>query len=194
MAPYDEEKTRVEMMSYDCQSRSLGFGGSSSSPENGSSVGPFRNPLLQMTCDEVIIDVDHFVEANKLAEYRDVMHKGALLARARSLSEDYQRLGVLDKNDLDNLRIDAENSWKAHPLKLYLLCALCAGCAIVQGMDQTVINGAQVRTWMKEEDPNFLRSRTVAWADGNEGWGERTALDRSFTLPNSESRIGFSRG
>jgi hypothetical protein len=43
---------------------------------------------------------------------------------------------------------------------LYFLCTLCAGSAIVQGMDQTAVNGAQVRSsW-----PSLV-SRSLANSD-----------------------------
>lgn len=55
----------------------------------------------------------------------------------------FEDVDELTDEDKAFLRFETENPWKSAPRRLYFLCALCAGCAIVQGMDQTVINGAQ---------------------------------------------------
>ncbi|KJZ79405.1 hypothetical protein HIM_00874 [Hirsutella minnesotensis 3608] len=102
-----------------------------------------RNPLEGMSDDEIIADADRFVGDNGLVEYRDVFRKGGLVARTQNLPNGFETLEQLTEEDKSVLRYEVTNNWKSSPRKLYLLCALCAGCAIVQGMDQTVINGAQ---------------------------------------------------
>lgn len=103
-----------------------------------------QNPLEVMSNEEVIADADRFVEENGLAEHRQLFRRGCLAAKTQNMPNGFEGLDELTEADKAILRFETEHQWKSSPRKLYLLCALCAGCAIVQGMDQTVINGAQV--------------------------------------------------
>lgn len=38
---------------------------------------------------------------------------------------------------------EVERKWR-HPTMLYFLVTVCSLCAVVQGMDETVVNGAQI--------------------------------------------------
>ncbi|PNY23486.1 Arabinose-proton symporter [Tolypocladium capitatum] len=123
-------------------------------PRDGDGQGPAKvepasttallwDPLAHMSNAEVIADADLFVEANGLVEYRDVFRKGGLVAKTHNRADGFENLTELAEEDKEVLRFEMQNRWRSSPRKLYFLCALCAGCAIVQGMDQTVINGAQ---------------------------------------------------
>ncbi|PHH75382.1 hypothetical protein CDD82_4467 [Ophiocordyceps australis] len=101
------------------------------------------NPLAHMTNEAVITDVDSFVDAKGLGHHRDVFRRGALAAKKYNEPNGFESLTELSDADKEALRFEARERWRSSPRKLYFLCALCAGCAIVQGMDQTVINGAQ---------------------------------------------------
>ncbi|KAJ6443154.1 MFS sugar transporter [Purpureocillium lavendulum] len=94
-------------------------------------AAPGVNPLDLMTNAEVLADVEGFVTANGLDRHRETSPHG------------FETLDELPEEDKDVLRYEEGHKWSSAPRMLYLLCALCAGCAIVQGMDQTVINGAQ---------------------------------------------------
>ncbi|GJN79246.1 hypothetical protein PLIIFM63780_002759 [Purpureocillium lilacinum] len=108
------------------------------------STGGMLNPLEYMTEDEVLEDADGFVAAHGLGdEHRETFRKGALLAKAHNWPAGFEAIDRLTADDKAVLRYEEAHKWSSAPRKLYLLCALCAGCAIVQGMDQTVINGAQ---------------------------------------------------
>lgn len=57
------------------------------------------------------------------------------------------------------LEKEITHPFRSPPRTLYFLCALCAGCAIVQGMDQTIINGAQVRNILHTDLPENVTDR-----------------------------------
>ena len=102
-----------------------------------------QNPLIGLTQEEVLADVDAFVESKGLAEHREDFRKGALMSQAINIPNGFEDLAILTEEDKAVLRQEVTHRWK-QPFMLYFLCALCAGSAIVQGMDQTAVNGAQV--------------------------------------------------
>jgi hypothetical protein len=102
------------------------------------------NPLVDVSYEEVLADADTFVTSHNLGEYRETFRKGALAAKVQNIHDGFERLGALDQEDKAMLRYEQKHKWSASNWRLYALCALCAGCAVVQGADQTVINGAQV--------------------------------------------------
>lgn len=104
-----------------------------------------QNPLVNMSEGEVIEDADAFVTLNGLTDHTEAFRKGALLAKAANVPQGYRGILMLTGADQEALDYEENNRWGSQPRMLYFLCALCAGCAIVQGMDQTAINGAQVR-------------------------------------------------
>ncbi|CAH0058594.1 unnamed protein product [Clonostachys solani] len=101
------------------------------------------NPLSEITPQEVLAEVNRFVEAKGLREHRDAFRKGALLARVQNVPDGFEDIDLLSSEEKEYIRYEVSHKWRSSPPLLYLLCGLCAGCAIVQGMDQTVINGAQ---------------------------------------------------
>ena len=103
-----------------------------------------QNPLVGMSNEDVIEDAGNFALANGLAEYVEDFKKGALMAKVYNVEQGYENIDRLAQHEKQILRMEELKRWD-NPWKLYLLCGLCAGCAIVQGMDQTIINGAQVR-------------------------------------------------
>ncbi|KAI6812207.1 putative MFS myo-inositol transporter [Hortaea werneckii] len=107
-----------------------------------SAAALLRNPLAGMTEEDVIADVDEFVESKGLAEHREVFRKGALLARVNGREEGFEDVSQISEAEKDALRHEITHRW-SHPFMLYFLVVLCAGSAIVQGMDQTAVNGAQ---------------------------------------------------
>ena len=102
-----------------------------------------RNPLAGMAESEIIVDVDSFVETKGLQEYRETFRKGAMLARVTQRADGFEHLSVLSEEEKEVLRRETTSRW-SQPFMLYFLVILCAGSAIVQGMDQTAVNGAQV--------------------------------------------------
>jgi hypothetical protein len=102
-----------------------------------------RNPLGGMTEEEVLRDVDAFIEARGLADKRETFHKGALMARVQNRPNGFEHIAMLSDEEKGWLRHEETHRW-SQPFMLYFLVVLCAGSAIVQGMDQTAVNGAQV--------------------------------------------------
>lgn len=100
------------------------------------------NPLIGMTEDDVIADADMFVDQRGLSEHREHFRKGALLARVQNRPNGFERIGILSDEEKGWMRHEDNHRW-SQPFMLYFLVVLCAGSAIVQGMDQTAVNGAQ---------------------------------------------------
>ena len=103
-----------------------------------------RNPLIGMSQEDVLNDADTFVEEKGLLEYRDEFRKGALVAQVGNVEDAFETIDGLTEDEKEILRKETTHRW-SQPFMLYFLCTLCAGSAIVQGMDQTAVNGAQVR-------------------------------------------------
>lgn len=102
-----------------------------------------QNPLIGLTHDEVLQDVDNFVDMKGLGDHREEFRKGGLLAQSINSPGAFEELPLLTQEDKVILRREESHRWH-QPFMLYFLCGLCAGSAIVQGMDQTAVNGAQV--------------------------------------------------
>ncbi|OAQ70921.2 sugar porter (SP) family MFS transporter [Pochonia chlamydosporia 170] len=107
-----------------------------------STAALLRNPLVGMTRDQLLADVDAFVEEKGLTDNRDDFRKGALIAQVMNTKDGFEHIDILNEEEKSILRREVTNRW-SQPFMLYFLCTLCAGSAIVQGMDQTAVNGAQ---------------------------------------------------
>ncbi|RMJ12195.1 hypothetical protein CDV36_008143 [Fusarium kuroshium] len=117
-----------------------------------STAALLRNPLVGMGRDQVLADVDAFVEEKGLQEHREDFRKGALVAQVNNQAGAFEQIDLLTEEEKDVLRKEETHRWH-QPFALYFLCTLCAGSAIVQGMDQTTVNGAQ-EFYFKEFDIN----------------------------------------
>lgn len=122
--------------------------GTATYTDKGQNPGPsaaalVRNPLEGMTAQDVLADVDKFVEEKGLIEHREEFRQGGLLARVIHTEGAFEEIDSIDEGVKDVLRREVSHRW-SQPKMLYFLCTLCAGSAIVQGMDQTAVNGAQV--------------------------------------------------
>ncbi|KAF0635874.1 hypothetical protein FPSE5266_09765 [Fusarium pseudograminearum] len=102
-----------------------------------------RNPLAGMTRAELLADVDSFVDARGLQEHREDFRKGALVAQVNNTPGAFEKIDIVTEEEKAVLRKEETSRWH-QPFALYFLCTLCAGSAIVQGMDQTAVNGAQM--------------------------------------------------
>ncbi|KAB8342805.1 hypothetical protein FH972_022403 [Carpinus fangiana] len=122
-----------------------------SSPDSKEQDGPQRqssvvvsakleNPLAGMTREELMEDVEKFAKEKDLVFALDDLKKGALLAQKPKL---FETMDGLDETDREILRREKTHRW-SQPWMMYCMTILCAGSAIVQGMDQSAVNGAQV--------------------------------------------------
>ncbi|KAK2594369.1 hypothetical protein QQS21_007929 [Conoideocrella luteorostrata] len=108
-----------------------------------STAALLRNPLSGLTREQLIADVDAFVDEKGLADHREHFRKGAVVAQVMNSKNGFEQVDTLDEDEKAILRREVTHRW-SQPFMLYFLCTLCAGSAIVQGMDQTAVNGAQV--------------------------------------------------
>lgn len=135
-----------------------------------------RNPLAGMTEQAVLNDVDIWVEEKGLAEHRDVFRKGALIARVGQRDDGFEYVSQLTEEEKGVLRHEIQHRW-SQPFMLYFLVILCAGSAIVQGMDQTAVNGAQVGHHLSEimsfsanVSSSFISMNLISQTNGNEAY------------------------
>lgn len=115
-----------------------------SQSQQASAATKLRNPLAGLSEEQVIADVDAWCVEKGLSEHQDAFRKGALIARVGQRDDGFEYVTQLSSEEKDMLRYEINHRW-SHPFQLYFLVVLCAGSAIVQGMDQTAVNGAQVR-------------------------------------------------
>lgn len=112
------------------------------SNRRASTAALLRNPLAGLTTEEILGDVDAFCDEKGLSEHREDFRKGALLAQVANTAGAFEHIDAISEDEKVVLRREETNKWD-QPFALYFLCTLCAGSAIVQGMDQTAVNGAQ---------------------------------------------------
>lgn len=116
-----------------------------------------RNPLADLSKDELFADVETFAREKGLEDILGDLKKGALVAQD---PKTFESLEELSESEKELLRREKTHRW-SQPFMLYFMTGkhvnraglinqsthtslvLCAGSAIVQGMDQTAVNGAQ---------------------------------------------------
>lgn len=96
------------------------------------------NPLQDLTEAEVIQQADEFARANDLPV--DVFRKGALIAKS---PHKWERMQTLTPEERQALHDETHNIYK-QPWTLWNLVIACSIAAAVQGMDESVISGAQL--------------------------------------------------
>ncbi|KAF7526876.1 hypothetical protein PCG10_003430 [Penicillium crustosum] len=109
----------------------------SRSPGNINAI--FENPLAGISREQLFRDVIEFCNKYDLMDHIEVFKKGALIsqnpASATSLPE-------LSEEEREALERERTHKW-SQPWQLYFLASMCSLAAAVQGMDETVNNGAQ---------------------------------------------------
>ena len=108
-----------------------------------------RNPFALLSYQEVIADAERLHSEHGLPEEDLLIFKnGAALAKAQEHGIWHGHITEINLEDKDaaTLEFEKDHPWKSLPLIAYFLASVCAGCAVVQGADQTIINGAQVRS------------------------------------------------
>ncbi|CAM1506272.1 Fc.00g059130.m01.CDS01 [Cosmosporella sp. VM-42] len=99
----------------------------------------FENPLSTRSKEELMSDVEDFCRKFDLMDFIDDFHKGALIAQTPDQAQHLPELNAEDKRILER---ENTHRW-SQPFTLYWLCVMCSLAAAVQGMDETVNNGAQ---------------------------------------------------
>ncbi|PYH87859.1 MFS sugar transporter [Aspergillus ellipticus CBS 707.79] len=100
------------------------------------------NPLAGYTQDELRHQGINFAITHQIGDEEDIraFAMGAMLAQ---VPEKFAEVPGLTPEELEVLRNEYTNRW-SQPWTMYLVIVLCSLSAAVQGMDETVVNGAQV--------------------------------------------------
>lgn len=99
----------------------------------------FENPLAGISKEQLMRDVETFCGDNNLMEHIDSFRKGALVAQNPRNTASMEEL-----NDEERMILEREHTHRwSQPWTLYWLVIMCSLAAAVQGMDETVNNGAQ---------------------------------------------------
>ncbi|TRM67230.1 hypothetical protein BD626DRAFT_171073 [Schizophyllum amplum] len=98
------------------------------------------NPLRIFSRDQLVQRAQQFAVTCERPDLADTFVKGALVAAHPGLYENEERLAEEDK---EWLRRETTHKWQ-QPKTMYYLVVCCSLAAAVQGMDQSVINGANL--------------------------------------------------
>ncbi|KAG7544309.1 hypothetical protein FFLO_03270 [Filobasidium floriforme] len=98
------------------------------------------NPLTLISSDQMLRDVDQFVDEYGLSEHRDLFKRGALVARDPMSRE---TLMALPDDEKEALVYETNHKW-AGSWGLWYTVFICATGAATQGWDQTGSNGANL--------------------------------------------------
>ncbi|KAF8836196.1 hypothetical protein BDN67DRAFT_958317 [Paxillus ammoniavirescens] len=98
------------------------------------------NPLRGIPHDRLMADVEVFAKERGLIHILSDLQKGALVAQD---PQSYHRLDVFTEEDRKVLRDEVTHKWK-QTKTLYYMVVMSSLAAAVQGMDEAVINGAQI--------------------------------------------------
>ncbi|KAK7707714.1 hypothetical protein SLS57_009229 [Botryosphaeria dothidea] len=99
----------------------------------------FENPLANVPREQLMRDVEEFCHKFDLMDHVDLMKQGALVAQNPSSYQDMPEISDEDKMYLER---EKTHKWD-QPWQLYWLVSMSSLAAAVQGMDETVNNGAQ---------------------------------------------------
>ncbi|KAA8904797.1 hypothetical protein FN846DRAFT_951930 [Sphaerosporella brunnea] len=98
------------------------------------------HPLAGYSREELQEMGARYARDHDMAEFEDDFRKGAMLAQDRDA---YETLPLLTDEERDILRREVTHRW-SHPMSLYHMVVMCSIAAAVQGMDESVINGANL--------------------------------------------------
>ena len=132
---------------------------SPSRPTTQSMNAKLANPLAGLSHEQIMADAADFARTHELAEYTEVIQKGALVAQDPAA---FESLPTLNEDDRRVLRREFTHKWD-QPKMLYYLAIMCSIAAAVQGvrvlpssnncciyshgwvqMDEAVVNGANL--------------------------------------------------
>ncbi|KAI9734298.1 MAG: hypothetical protein M1834_002402 [Cirrosporium novae-zelandiae] len=99
----------------------------------------FENPLAGVSREQLFADVEAFCEKFDLMDHVEDFRKGALVSQN---PHSIHSLDILTEEDRTALDREHTHKW-SQPFMLWWLIVMCSLGAAVQGMDETVNNGAQ---------------------------------------------------
>ena len=133
-----------------------------------------ENPLAVKSRESVIRDAKAFAQEHGMGEDEEIFAKGALVARN---PDDFENMSELSEEDKATLRLEFTHKWKQpftmyflvgmFLLLLWLITVMCSMAAVVQGMDETVVNGAQL-FYVQEFNlqPPYMSESEASWLTG----------------------------
>ncbi|KAG2137864.1 uncharacterized protein EDB93DRAFT_1090921 [Suillus bovinus] len=98
------------------------------------------NPLHGIPHDRLMADVESFAQEKGLTHLLPELKKGALVAQDSTC---HNRMDIFSDEDKQILTEEVTHKWRQTPM-LYYMVVMSSLAAAVQGMDQAVINGAQL--------------------------------------------------
>ncbi|KAI0767794.1 hypothetical protein C8Q74DRAFT_1370501 [Fomes fomentarius] len=98
------------------------------------------NPLAGISHEQLLADAEDFAKTHGLSEHVETIQKGAILAQDPAA---FETLPMLTEHDRVVLRREFTHKWD-QPKTLYYMVIMCSVAAAVQGMDESVINGANL--------------------------------------------------
>jgi hypothetical protein len=102
-----------------------------------------KNPLRGISREQLMRDVEAFVQEKGLVEHVHYFRKGALVAQNPNGFDEIDGSEALDETEKTVLQHEILHKWRL-PWKLYLTIVTCSIGAAVQGWDQTGSNGATI--------------------------------------------------
>ncbi len=109
--------------------------------KDASGAGEDIDNILQQFSETEIMDMaEKYATDHDLIEYVETFRKGGAIARD---PKSFESMSFLDEEDKTYLRDEIHNKWK-QPKELFWLVIMCSMGAAIQGMDETVINGANL--------------------------------------------------
>jgi hypothetical protein len=118
-----------------------------------------ENPLAGLSPEQLAQRGEDFCRQHGITDEDDVraFRLGAMIAGNMNKYDTIDGLTDREKEVLDR---EITHKW-SNPTMLYAVITICSLCAAVQGMDETVVNGAQI--FYKKEfgigDPNSQRGK-----------------------------------
>lgn len=95
------------------------------------------DPFEGLTKQQVASNAYNFAYEHGLGEDAELFSRGAMLSYDNNTDH-------LLPDELDAINKETTHKWASQPKTLIYMTVMCAMCAVVQGMDETVINGAQL--------------------------------------------------
>ncbi|KAF3940434.1 hypothetical protein ABW19_dt0204555 [Dactylella cylindrospora] len=99
-----------------------------------------ENPLADIPQPQLISLAEKFVDEYGFQDDRETFVKAALVAQN---PKEFHNVPGLTEEERDWIEKETTHKWH-HPKELYFLAIANAMAAVVQGMDETVVNGAQL--------------------------------------------------
>ncbi|EJD51531.1 hypothetical protein AURDEDRAFT_83358 [Auricularia subglabra TFB-10046 SS5] len=99
-----------------------------------------ENPLAGLSEDELLADATAFAERSGLKDHAETFRRGAILAH-----DPANLAGVPGLTDEERTILEREKTHRwDQPFMIYYVAVCSAMAAVVQGMDEAVVNGAQI--------------------------------------------------